>query len=975
MSQIPLSLLITAQADAALRALAQTGQSAQALRGQVQGAAGATQGLGAAGDQAARGVTAAAQASTGLASAAREASAGLEATAPAARDATRETEGVGRAADGATDSFRRLASQAGRGIGALVGGVSIGVMIRLADTWSDLSSRVGLAVGDMERAGPVMARLAQLADDTYSSLETTAEAFIANATGLTELGYATERQLDYLEALNNALVVSGARGERAAMVQDALSRAMATGTLQGDQLNTVLAHGGRVAQVLADHLGITTNQLREAAAEGRITSDVIFRALTGSMAALRAEAAQMPATFGDGVQRVRNALLQLVGTVDQSLGATERMAAGLILVADNLDRIAVYAGIGAVALASRYVPAVWAGVAATASMTAGVNALRIALARLPLGLVLIGVSELAYRLSQIERVAPGTGDAIGQAEAAQRALNEALEGFNANVSPTTRARLIEQARETRDLAAAALEAAEAEILLMEAEMTRFAAAPLEQRGLLGDLEDRAMAENLAAARAEVERLQAALERAVEALRQGERTNIAAPIAAGVAQASRLADELGRALRVLQQIESQSISSLREAELRWEHRADPVRLAGALARERVVAAQAPLRTVMPDNPELRTMLGDPDRQMSEVVRRAEEQARLEQRLAEWRRTQTGTGRPGGGAARNAEADATERQRQAVTDLIRGLEQELEILRETDPVLQEMIRHREVLAAATDEERALIEELIRTRNAEAEALEQVQRRMQEIQQLGQDVFRGIISDLRAGVSASDALVDALGRIADRLADMAADHFFQMLMGGSMGGAAGGGGWLSSLIGGLFGIRMNAKGDVIGAPTLFAYGDRPGQLGVMGEAGPEAIMPLTHAAGTGVGALVGGTETVLPLTRLASGKLGVEMPANMNLRPFALGASFGHVPAPPPRAMSGPAAAAAAPVVNMPVIVHNYSGQKVEQREESDGRGGRQMTMVIGEATAAAMRQPGNPAKRTLESMGVRPRAAVR
>jgi hypothetical protein len=31
-------------------------------------------------------------------------------------------------------------------------------------------------------------------------------------------------------------------------------------------------------------------------------------------------------------------------------------------------------------------------------------------------------------------------------------------------------------------------------------------------------------------------------------------------------------------------------------------------------------------------------------------------------------------------------------------------------------------------------------------------------------------------------------------------------------------------------------------------------------------------------------------------------------MNLRPFALGASFGHVPAPPPRAMSGPAAAAA-------------------------------------------------------------------
>lgn len=974
MKQMLLSLLIKADAQEALRALTQTGQSAQALRGQVQGATGATQGLGAAGDQAARGVTAAAEASTGLASAAREASAGLEAEARAARNAAGETEGVGRAADGATDSFKRLASWAGKGVGALIGGVSIGMLIHLSDTWSDLSSRVGLAVGDMERAQPVMARLAQLADDTYSSLEITAEAFVANATGLTELGYATERQLDYLQALNDALVVSGARGERAAMVQDALSRAMATGTLQGIQLNTVLAYGGRVAQVLADYLGITTNQLREVAAEGRITSDVIFRALTGSMAAIRAEAEQMPATFGDGVQRVRNSLLQLIGTVDQSLGATERMAAGLISVADNLDRIAVYAGIGAVALASRYVPAAWAGVAATASMTAGVSALRIALARLPLGLALIGLSELAYRLTQIQRVAPGTGDAIGQAESAQRALNEALEGFNANVSPTTRARLIQQARKTRDLAAAALEAVQAEILLMEAEMARFAAAPLEQRGLLGDLEDRAMAENLAAARAEVEWLQSALERAVEALRQGERTNIAAPIAAGVAQASRLADELGRALRVLQQIESQSISSLREAELRWEHRADPVRLAGALARERMVSAQAPLRTAMRDNPELRTMLGDPDRQTSDVVRRAEEQARLEQRLAEWRRAQTGGG-AGRGSGRNAETAAIEKQREAVTSLIDSLRMEIDILRESDPALQEMIRHRETLAAATPEERKEIEQLIRTRNAEAEILAEVQRKIEAIQQVGQDAFRGMLADLRAGAKAGEAFEAALERIAARLSDLAADHFFDMLLGGTGGGS--GGGWLSSIVSGFFGIKANALGDVVGAPTLFAYGDRPGQLGLMAEAGPEAIMPLTHAFGMGVGAMFEGRETTLPLTRLASGKLGVEMPANLNLRPFAKGGVFGHVPAPPPSGFAAKTREAdAAPVLQMPVTVHNYSGQPVTTRDEPDGRGGRQMTMIIGEATSAALTQPGNPARRTLErAYGVRQKAAVR
>ncbi|MCC5966148.1 MAG: phage tail tape measure protein, partial [Natronohydrobacter sp.] len=225
----------------------------------------------------------------------------------------------------------------------------------------------------------------------------------------------------------------------------------------------------------------------------------------------------------------------------------------------------------------------------------------------------------------------------------------------------------------------------------------------------------------------------------------------------------------------------------------------------------------------------------------------------------------------------------------------------------------------------------------------------------------------------MSASDAFVNALDRIAARLADLAADQFLQMLL----GGGGGGGGWLSKIFGGSGGtsgaaspslprgVVPNALGDVVGAPTLFAYGDRPGQLGVMGEAGPEAIMPLTHAMGMGVGAMFEGRETTLPLTRLASGKLGVELPANLNIRPFAKGAAFGHVPAPPPSTYAGRARDAdAAPVLHMPVNVHNYSGQPVSTRDEPDGRGGRQMTMVIGEATAAALRQPGNPARRTLE-----------
>src|SRR5581483_6452086 len=63
--------------------------------------------------------------------------------------------------------------------------------------------------------------------------------------------------------------------------------------------------------------------------------------------------------------------------------------------------------------------------------------------------------------------------------------------------------------------------------------------------------------------------------------------------------------------------------------------------------------------------------------------------------------------------------------------------------------------------------------------------------------------------------------------------------------------------------------AIGGIVTAPTLFAYGG--GQLGLMGEAGPEAILPMQ---GGGVGAIGrDGKERILPLARLASGKLGVK------------------------------------------------------------------------------------------------------
>lgn len=159
---------------------------------------------------------------------------------------------------------------------------------------------------------------------------------------------------------------------------------------------------------------------------------------------------------------------------------------------------------------------------------------------------------------------------------------------------------------------------------------------------------------------------------------------------------------------------------------------------------------------------------------------------------------GGGGRGGGAAREAE-----RERQAVQDLIGSLKEELDILRETDPVKQEMIRQREVLTAATAAERAGIEELIRTREREATAAEAARE--------ASEFWREGAADLIKGAAGVDGLSEAFDRLKGKIADAA---FEAALFGtGPLASLFGGGGLGGGLLGAI--LPKKSRGGMIHGP----------------------------------------------------------------------------------------------------------------------------------------------------------------
>ncbi|RUR43378.1 tape measure protein [Vreelandella populi] len=237
-----------------------------------------------------------------------------------------------------------------------------------ADGWSELNSRVLNVTKDLDVSEQTMGRLAETARGTYSSLNQTAEAYLNNATTLTELGYSTERQLDLSDALNNSLVISATRGQKASSVMDALSKSFADGQLRGNNFNTVIQSGGRIAEALAAGLGVTTIELRKMAADGQLTTARVFEALTSQMEVLRKEAEEMPATIADGWTLIGNSSMELVGRLDKAFGASEGIAGVMINAADaitasteplvdNIETIKDVATLTAIVMGGRYAAA------------------------------------------------------------------------------------------------------------------------------------------------------------------------------------------------------------------------------------------------------------------------------------------------------------------------------------------------------------------------------------------------------------------------------------------------------------------------------------------------------------------------------------------------------------------------------------------------------------------------------------------
>lgn len=167
----------------------------------------------------------------------------------------------------------------------------------LSDTLTSTTARLNLMNDGLQTTQ-------DLQNMIYLSAERSRGAYQATADAVSKLGLmagdafgSSEEIVAFMEQVNKQFTIAGTEtaGIEAAMLQ--LTQAMGSGVLRGEEYNSILEQAPNIIQAIADYMDVPKGQLKDMAAEGQITADIVKAAMFAAADETNAKFESMPMTF------------------------------------------------------------------------------------------------------------------------------------------------------------------------------------------------------------------------------------------------------------------------------------------------------------------------------------------------------------------------------------------------------------------------------------------------------------------------------------------------------------------------------------------------------------------------------------------------------------------------------------------------------------------------------------------------------
>jgi len=196
-------------------------------------------------------------------------------------------------------------------------------LVKMADTYGLLQSKIGLATGEITKAAEATDMVFAAAQRARVGMDEFGGMVARLAPSIRDMGGTTQDAVAASELFAKTLKISGATAEESASAILQFGQALGTGRLGGEEFNAVNESSGRYMQLLAKELGVTRGELKKMAEDGKLTGDVLINALANNATTLEGEFQQLRVTGAETFEQLSNSTMQAAFEIDKASGVSQ----------------------------------------------------------------------------------------------------------------------------------------------------------------------------------------------------------------------------------------------------------------------------------------------------------------------------------------------------------------------------------------------------------------------------------------------------------------------------------------------------------------------------------------------------------------------------------------------------------------------------------------------------------------------------
>ena len=337
-----------------------------------------------------------------------------------ARALASELDSIEKKGDFASKSMDSMSVATRQLAGYMAGVVTVGAAISKMDAYTGMQNRLKLVTESQEQLNLAMSDTFVIAQKSYQSWDSVIQVYQRFSDNAKTLKIDMAKTAELTETVSKAVAISGASTQAAEAALTQFGQALASGTLRGEELNSILEQTPALAKAIAQGMGITVGQLRSVAAEGKITGEVLVDALTKSKGSVDELFAKTDITIGQSLTLLNNEITKFVGGAGQASGAASLMAGSIKILGENLGTVANIAVLGGIAYLTKAIITQTTSIYGSVAASAAQRAATIAQQQASIAAATATLNEAKAHLANVQATNAETQSKYGATAAAVR---------------------------------------------------------------------------------------------------------------------------------------------------------------------------------------------------------------------------------------------------------------------------------------------------------------------------------------------------------------------------------------------------------------------------------------------------------------------------------------------------------------------------------------------------------------------------